>query len=135
MTTSELITIILWLIVTGIGVVLTGTLMYLTYSDLQLIKQKELDGNLQRITSLSFWQEFRRFFVKLFLFSVGIEALFRPDSEQNPPHTWQQWSLIAMLFGVVILLNYSTLAAMRFRHQFIYGDKRDVEKDADELEQ
>lgn len=123
MTTSDLIIVLLWLLVTGTGIVLTAIMMVLTKSDGEFLKDKNIDGAAQALAKLSFWQEFRRFFVKLFLFTVGLSAFFQPPvPDVCKVHSAYSWIFIAALFGVALLLNYSTIAAMRYRKHFITGD-------------
>lgn len=123
MTTTDLVLVALWLLVTGTGVVLTARMMILTRSDGEFLRDKGIDGAAQALTTLAFWQEFRRFFVKVFLFAVGLSAFFQPPvPEICKVHNSYSWVFIAALFGVVLLLNYSTIAAMRYRKRFILGE-------------
>jgi uncharacterized membrane protein len=108
-----------WLLVTGVGIGLTSSMMILTRSDLKLLKEHGIDGPVQSITRLSFWQEFRRFCVKVFLFSVGLEAVIAPQRDPRP-YTASSWVFIGLLFTSVMLMNYSTFAAMRFRRRFLH---------------
>lgn len=107
-----------WLLVTGVGIGLTTSMMLLTRSDLRFLTRHNINGEVQRMTRLSFWQEFRRFCIKLFLFSIGVEAVIAPDRDPRP-YTVSSWVFIVLLFTSVMLMNYSTFAAMRFRHQFL----------------
>lgn len=123
MTTADLILVSLWLLVTGTGVVLTARMMILTKSDGEFLADKGIDGAAAALTNLAFWQEFRRFFVKVFLFTVGLSVFFEPPvPDVCKVHTVYSWIFVACLFGVVLLLNYSTIAAMRYRKHFIMGD-------------
>jgi hypothetical protein len=111
------------LVVTGAGVVLTATMMLLTRSDRRFVEDHGVvSGRLYEGIVLAFWQEARRFVVKIFLFSIGIEALVIPRRPDPPPQDSSAWVFTGALFGVVILLNYSTIAAMRYRHKYMSGD-------------
>lgn len=121
MNTTQFVVTLCWLVVTGVGLALTITMMALVRSDLALIRARGTDGVLLALTKLSFWQEFRRFFVKLFFFSLGVDRLLVPPTASEHAPVGQDWLFIALLFGVVILLNYSTFRALQFRHRFLEG--------------
>jgi uncharacterized membrane protein len=125
-TTEDIIIVWLWLIVTGTGVVLTLLMMILTHSDLQFIHSVGQNGDLEATTKLAFWQEFRRFFVKVFLFAVGVGSFFAPAAPDfcRTPRNVESWVFIACLFGVVLLLDYSTIATMRYRRRFMQAGRR-----------
>jgi thiosulfate reductase cytochrome b subunit len=99
-TTSDLILVVLWLLVTGTGVVLTARMMVLTKSDGEFLKDKNIDGAAAALTTLAFWQEFRRFFVKVFLFAVGLSAFFEPPvPDICKVHSSWSWIFIACLLA------------------------------------
>jgi hypothetical protein len=113
-----------WLLVTGVGIGLTTSMMILTRSDLKLLMTHNIDGDAQRMTRLAFWQEFRRFCIKVFLFSIGVEAIIAPDRDPRP-YTASSFVFIVLLFTSVMLMNYSTFAAMRFRHRFLHEQEEE----------
>lgn len=130
-----LIIIVCWLVTTGIGIALTSSMMWLTHSDLKFLRQQAINGELQRLTALSFWQETRRFCIKVFLFLIGVESLFtHHDPSANPRANAGDWFFIVCLFGVVWLLNYSTIAAMRYRRQFLQSPRHSQEH-SDQMQQ
>ena len=113
----ELALVIAWLGLTAIGIVLAATMISLCASDLKFLKRNRINGDIQRFTRATMWQEIRRFVVKLILFLIGVSAFF-VDEDREPPHGGQ-WVGVVALFLIVGLLNYSSLAAMRFRKQFL----------------
>jgi hypothetical protein len=115
----ELWLIIGWLAITGIGLMLTSALMYMNILDLRFLAAHDLNGDLERVTKLSMWQEARRFVVKVFLFAIGVETLFQ-HPHPHPPRG-AEWIGVVALFLIVGLLNYSSFAAIRFRRNFIRG--------------
>jgi hypothetical protein len=120
---EQLIVIIGWLVLTGIGVWLTTKMMLLTRGDLKLLRAQNINGATQAMTKLSFWQEARRFSIKALLFLVGIISLFSPQVPEycRPDNKFFGWAFAAFLYMVVIVMNYSTIQAMRFRSYFIHG--------------
>lgn len=120
MTTTQLVITVLWLVVTGAGVVLTALMVILTKADCRFLRTQGVEsGRLYEGMRLSLWQEARRFVIKIFLFSLGVEAFFVPHREPPPRQTTIGWIFTGALFGVVLLLNYSTIAAMRYRHKYL----------------
>jgi hypothetical protein len=113
--------IIGWLLLTGFGIYITAKMMWLSQSDLELLKRNGVNGDAQAIARLAFWQEFRRFIIKVILFILGLVAFAQPD----PPPVCRTanpafgWVFVGVLYLMVILMNYSTIEALRFRSRFI----------------
>jgi hypothetical protein len=115
----------LWLLVTGVGVVLTTVMVYLSWTDMRFLRSQGVNsGRLYEGMHLSLWQEARRFLIKLFLFSIGVEAFFIPRRDPPPKQSVIGWVFTGALFGVVLLLNYSTIAAMRYRHKYLSPEQQ-----------
>lgn len=117
MSPLELTLVIAWLVLTAIGIALAATMIAFCVSDLKFLERNNVNGDFQRFTRVAMWQEIRRFVVKAILFLIGVSAFFVP-SDRDSPHGGE-WIGVAALFLIVILLNYSSYAAMRFREQFI----------------
>src|ERR1051326_2871160 len=96
-------------------------MMWLSSGDLRILKAEGINGAARGIAHLAFWQEFRRFIIKLALFAIGIFAFLQPEP---PPICRTQneafgWAFVGVLYAMVIIMNYSTLEALRFRSRFI----------------
>ena len=107
-----------WLLLTGAGICLTSYMIFVSYGDLQNLHKAKINGGLEALSKLALWQEARRFVIKVTLFSLGIGALFQPPEEQTHQGIYS-WAFVVVLYGLVALLDYSTIAAIRYRRKYI----------------
>lgn len=110
-----------WLCLTGAGIGLTIYMVVVSVQDLRNLENLGLNGELEALSRLSIWQEARRFIIKMVFFLLGISGLIesvrRPDVAST--RDAYGWVSVILLYTVVSLMNYSSVAAIRFRKHFI----------------